>query len=83
MILDSRLAGKCDTARPFTLLAAVSNALDTIQVGSHLDVDALLDIDGRAKNLASLSMYVNKVKGGRAFSVRKVDGILARVYRSA
>ena len=83
MIIDARLANSSGPYRAYTQMQAVALALDGVAVGSHLDVEALIDPLGRNSEIHTLSMYVPKVSAGRKFSVRKADGLLARIHRIA
>jgi hypothetical protein len=80
MIIDARNAGVLGHGRPYTLSAAVSLALENIQIGAFVDVSGLKDVMGRDVPWPRLSMLVNKHKNGRTFMCRTV-GSGVRVWR--
>jgi hypothetical protein len=83
MIIDARKATTTNAGRPYTTLAAVFNAVETLAVGSQIDVDDLIDITGASLPRLRLDVSLSKVRGDRKFTVRAMPGIMARVFRVA
>ena len=83
MIIDSKEAKSDGPFRAYSASQAVALALDEINVGSFVDVEAFKDAVGRDIPRSRLDVYVNKASGDRKFSVRKQEGMVARIYRVA
>ena len=82
MIIDARLATTSKNGRPFTVSAAVANALDAIEIGKCVTVDLFTDATGKNMNVLRLSVAVSQQKGDRRFTVRQCkDGALATITR--
>ena len=83
MIIDASKAISSKNGRPYAVSTAVGDFLDMIEVGSFIDAEALIDTLGNSKGRVILDAMVNRQKGDRRFTIKKHDGILARVYRTA
>ncbi len=84
MIIDARTVFETKHGRPYTISAAVANALDTIPVHGSVDVAALIDAFGESAPRSRIDMLVCKHKGDRRFAVRAGrNGNLATITRLA
>lgn len=83
MIIDTRDAVDNVPYRAYTLKQAVAKALDKIEVGAFADIEAFKDAVGADLPKPRLDTLVNQTAGDRKFSVRKQEGMVARIYRLA
>ena len=82
MIIDARKCFETPHGRPFTVSAAVANALDLIEVGASLQIDAMFDQIGNDVPRRHLDAMVNKHRGYRRFTVRAAGaGAVATITR--
>lgn len=72
MIIDARNFVGTGYGRQGSVKAVINHALDGIETGSHIHVEAMKDVAGKDVPWARLSMYVNALKGEtRKFTIRK------------
>lgn len=83
MIIDARNAVDHGPYRAYTVKQAVAQALEKIDVGSFADIEAFRDAVGADLPKPRLDTLVNTTAGDRKFSVRKQEGMVARIYRIA
>lgn len=81
MVINALDAKTGVSFRPYTILAAVENAIEGMKVGDQLKVTALLDATGEEKPRVYLNVALNKMRGNRRFTIRKADGLLAVIFR--
>ena len=85
MIIDARNFVDAKYGRRGSLKAVINHAIDGIEVGSHIHVEAMTDVIGKSVPWARLSMYVSTLKGDdRKFTIRKsIKGVGYEIHRIA
>lgn len=71
MIIDARNFVGAEYGRQGSMQAVINHALDGIETGSHIHVEAMKNAAGKIVPWARLSMYISKLKGEREFKLRK------------
>ena len=71
MIIDARNFVSPEYGRTGSMWAVINHALDGIETGSHIHVEAMKDATGKDVPWARLSMYASRLKGDRKFMIRK------------
>lgn len=71
MIIDARNFVGPEYGRIGSTKAVINHALDTIEVGKHTHVEAMMDLAGKTVPWQRLSMYVGTLQGDRKFAIRK------------
>lgn len=85
MIIDARASTSGKNGRPYTVKAAVADALDEIEVDCKIVVDAIKDAVGRDVPWERAAMCITKMAGGRKFTTRQSisGGFPYTIYRVA
>lgn len=71
MIIDARNFVSQEYGRLGSTKAVINHALDGIEVGQHIIVEAVNDKIGKPVPWERLNMYVSILRGDRTFTVRK------------
>lgn len=71
MIIDARDFVRTEYGRQGSVKAVINHAIDGIETGGHIHVEAMKDVAGKDVPWARLGMYINKLKGERDFKIRK------------
>lgn len=85
MIIDAKNSTSGKNGRPYTVKAAVADALDEIEVGGNIAVDAIKDAVGKDVPWERVGMCIAKTAGGRKFTTRQSasGGFPYTIYRVA
>ena len=85
MIIDARNFVGTEYGRQGSVKGVINHAIDGIEVGKHIRVEAMTDVTGKAVPWERLSMYVSTLKGDdRKFTIRKsINGVGYEVHRIA
>lgn len=71
MIIDARNFVGTEYGRQGSMRAVINHALDGIETGGHIHIEAMKDVAGKIVPWARLSMHIHKLKGEREFKLRK------------
>lgn len=85
MIIDARNSTSGKNGRPYTVKAAVADALDEIAVGSNITVDSVKGPVGQDMPWQRVAMCITKTAGDRKFTTRQSlsGGFPYTIYRVA
>lgn len=85
MIIDARNSTSGKNGRPYTVKAAVADALDQIPVGGNIVVDAIKGAAGQDVPWQRAAMCITKTAGDRKFTTRQSlsGGFPYTIYRVA
>ena len=84
MIIDARNLVGSEHGRQGSMKAVINHALDSIEVGEHIHVEAMKDAIGKTVRWERLHAYVSMLKGERKFAIRKrVHGDGYEIHRVA
>lgn len=85
MIIDARTSTSGKNGRPYTVKAAVADALDEIEVGCKIVVDAVKGAVGQDVPWERVSTCITKTAGARKFTTRQAPsgGFPYAIYRVA
>ena len=85
MIIDAMNSTSGKNGRPYTVKAAVADAIDEIPVGGNLVVDAIKGAVGQDVPWERVTMCIAKVSGDRRFTTRQspTGGFPYTIYRVA
>lgn len=72
MIIDVRTKTSGKHGKQLTVIGAVGDVIDSIDVGGSCDVHGIKDHLGHDVPFIRLNMYVNKLKGDRVFTIKTV-----------
>ena len=83
MIIDARNSTSGKNGRPYTVKAAVADALEEIEVGCKIVVDAVKGDVGQDVPWARAAMCIAKTAGARKFATRQAPsgGFPHTIYR--
>ena len=71
MIIDAHNFVGTEHGRQGSVKAVISHAIDGIEVGKHIHVEAIKDVAGNDVPWERLGMYIHNLKGARKFKTRK------------
>lgn len=84
MIIDARDLVSPEYGRTGSVKAVINHAIDAIDVGKHIHVEAMKDALGKTVPWERLNAYVSMLKGERKFTIRKcVHGDGYEIHRVA
>lgn len=74
MIIDASNFVSPEYGRPGSVKAVINHAIDGIEVGKHINIEAMKDVTGKIVPWERLNMYVSILKDDRKFKIRKAIG---------